>query len=58
MISGLLTALVVIAIVSLIGWCIIAVVPMPQQVKTVLWVIVGVLCLLFLLDAIRGVSIS
>lgn len=57
MVSGLLSALVIIAIVSLIGWGIIAVVPMPPQVKTVLWVVIGVFCLLFLLDALSGVSI-
>lgn len=54
MISGLLTALIIIAIVALIGWAIITIVPLPPPVKTVLWVVVGVICLLVLLNAIGG----
>jgi len=56
MIESLLVALVLIAIVALIGWGIVALIPAPPQVKTVIWVVVGVICLLILLRAVTGLD--
>jgi len=41
----------------LIGWGISAILPVPPQVKTVIWVIVGVICLLILLRVVTGDSL-
>jgi hypothetical protein len=54
MIESLLVAFVVIAIVALIGWGICRILPVPEPVKTVIWVIVGVICLLIILRVVTG----
>lgn len=54
MISALLVALVYIAIVALIVWGITAIIPAPAPVKTVIYVVGGIICLLILLQAITG----
>lgn len=54
MIESLLVALILMAIVGLIGWGIATLIPFPPQVKTVLYVVIGVVCLLILLKALTG----
>lgn len=54
MISTLLVALIYIAIIGLIGWAIVSLVPLPPPAKTIVYVIVGVICLLVLLYAVQG----
>lgn len=54
MITALLVALIYIAIISVIGWAIISLIPVPAPVKTVIWAVVAVLCLLVLLGAVTG----
>lgn len=55
-IHSLLVGLILIGIVSLIGWGIFSLIPVPPQVKIVIWVVVGVICLVILLHAISGSS--
>lgn len=55
MVTGLLSALIWIAVIALIVWGINAVIPAPPQVKTVIYVIAGVICIIILGRAI-GVS--
>lgn len=54
MITMLLIALIMIAIVALIGGGIVRVIPMPEQARIVVWVIIGVICLVILLRALTG----
>lgn len=54
MITALLTALVLIAIVGVIAWGVMALIPLPAPVKIVIQVIAAILCLLILLRAIQG----
>ena len=54
MITGLLTALIIVAIIAVIGWVIISIIPGPPLVHTVVWAVVAIICLLVLLDAVSG----
>lgn len=54
MIESLVVALILIAIVSLVIWGIASIVPMPAPVKTIVYVIGGIICLLILLRALTG----
>jgi uncharacterized membrane protein YqjE len=54
MISLLLTALIVLAIVGLILWAIQQIPGIPPIVKTIVYVIVGVILLLWLLNYVQG----
>lgn len=58
MITGLLSLIVYIAIIGLIVWAIITIVPMPQPFKTVIVVIGALVCLLILLGALGGAPIK
>lgn len=58
MITSLLVALILIAIVCTIGWAILSIVPVPAPVKTVIWAIVAVVCLLILLRGVTGGSLG
>lgn len=54
MISLLLTALIVLAIVGLILWGVGQIPGIPPVVKTILYIVVGVILLLWLLQAVQG----
>lgn len=54
MIQLLLTALIVLAIIGLILWAINQIPGIPPIVKTVVYVIVGVVLLLWLLNYVQG----
>lgn len=54
MVSSLLVALILIAIVALVIWGINAILPVPPQVKTVIYVVGGVVMLLILLQVFTG----
>jgi len=55
-ISLLLTLIIWCAIVGLIAWAVTAIIPMPPQVKTVIYVICGLALLLIVLQAIPGLN--
>lgn len=52
--TALLTLVVYVAIVGLICWAIVSIVPMPAPFKTVIYVIGALFCLLLLLNVIGG----
>ncbi len=54
MITFLLTALIVLAIIGLILWAITQIPGIPPIVKTIVYVIVGVILLLWLLSYVQG----
>jgi hypothetical protein len=54
MIESLLVGLILAAIVALVGCGIVTVIPARAAVKTVVWVFIGVICLLILLQAVTG----
>lgn len=54
MIESLVVALILIAIVSLVVWGIASMIPMPAPVKTIVYVIGGIICLLILLRVFTG----
>ena len=58
MIEMLLVALIVLAIVGLILWGIGQVPGIPPVVKTIVYVLVGVILLLWLLNYVQGHSLS
>jgi hypothetical protein len=58
MISLLLTALIVLAIVGLILWGVGQIPGIPQIVKTIVYIVVGVVLLLWLLQAVQGHNFS
>ncbi len=58
MITSLLVALIVIAIICVVAGAIIRIVPMPAPVGTIIWAVVAIVCLFVLLRAITGGSIS
>lgn len=58
MIELLLTALIVLAIVGLILWGISQVPGIPPIVKTIIYVIVGVILLVWLLNAVSSGSLN
>jgi hypothetical protein len=58
MITFLLTALIVLAIIGLIVWAITQIQGIPPIVKTIIYVIVGVLLLLWLLQYVQGGHIT
>jgi hypothetical protein len=57
MITGLITIIVYIAILGLVVWAITTFIPMPPQFKTLIYVIVGIVALLILLQLLTGNSI-
>lgn len=54
MIGLLLTALIVLAIVGLILWGVGQIPGIPGIVKTIIYIVVGVVLLLWLLQAVQG----
>jgi hypothetical protein len=58
MITLLLTALIVLAIVGLILWGIQAIPGLPPIVKTIVYVVVGVILLVWLLNEVQGGHLS
>jgi hypothetical protein len=58
MITTLLVAFIVLCIVGLIIWGIQQIPGIPNVVKVVIYVIVGVILLLWLLQAVQGGSLS
>jgi len=58
MITSLLTFFIVLCIVGLILWGISAIPGLPQVVKVVVYVVVGVILLLWLLQAVQGHSFA
>lgn len=54
---GLLSLFIVLAILSLIVWGIIQL-PIPAPVKTVIWVVLGVLLLVWLLQQVGGSGLA
>jgi len=58
MISTLLTFFIVLCIVGLILWGIGQIPGLPPVVKTVIYVVVGVILLLWLLNAVTGHSLG
>lgn len=58
MISALLTVFIVLCIIGLILWGVQQIPGLPPVVKTVLYVIVGVILLLWLLQYVQGGHVS
>ena len=58
MIESLLVALIVIGIICVIGWVLMSIIPGPPMVKTIVWAVVAILCLLVLLRAVTGHGLS
>lgn len=54
MITGLLSLLIYVAILGLICWAITTFIPMPPQFRTLIYVIVGIVALLILLQFVTG----
>lgn len=54
MISALIYALIIIAILGLVVWGILSLIPLPAQVKVVIQVIAGIIALVILLNALLG----
>ncbi len=57
MISTLITMIIYIAILGLIVWAITTFIPMPPQLRTLIYVIVGIIALLLLLQMLTGSSL-
>ena len=58
MISTLLVFFIVLCIIGLVLWGINQIPGIPQIVKVVVYVIIGVICLLWLLQYVQGSHIS
>lgn len=58
MISMLLTGFIVLCIVGLLLWGISQIPGLPPMIKTVIYVIVGVILLIWLLQYVQGQSFS
>lgn len=58
MITSLLVALIVIAIVCIIGWVIVSIIPGPPQLKVIIWAVVAIICLIVLLGAVTGKGVG
>jgi len=58
MITTLLVAFIVLCIIGLILWGIQQIPGIPQIVKVVIWVVVGVILLLWLLSYVQGHPVS
>lgn len=57
MIESLLVALIYIGVACIIGWVIVVILKqtgVPPIVPTVVWAVIGIVCLLILLNAITG----
>jgi hypothetical protein len=54
MITSLLVALILIAIVAVIGQVFLQLVPVPAPVKTIVWAVIAIVCLLILLAVFTG----
>lgn len=48
--APLISILITIALVGLVVWALTFFIPMPEKFKTLIYVIAGVFCLLYLLD--------
>jgi hypothetical protein len=55
---AMIELLVTLAIIGLIAWVLTALVPMPQQIKTVIIVVAVLICLLIVLRAFGGVDLA
>lgn len=53
-IEALIIALICIGIVCIIGYVLMSIIPGPPMVKTIVWAVVGIICLLILLRAVTG----
>lgn len=58
MIEGLITLVIVIAILGLIVWAITSFIPMAEPFKKLIYVICGIVCLLILLRVLTGGSLN
>jgi hypothetical protein len=58
MISALLVFFIVLCIIGLVLWGINQIPGIPQIVKVVIYVVIGVICLLWLLQYVQGSHIS
>jgi len=58
MISTLLVFFIVLCIIGLVLWGINQIPGIPQIVKVVIYVVIGVICLLWLLQYVQGSHIS
>lgn len=53
MVESLLVALLLVGIISIIGTILLALLPTPTpQVKTIIWGVIGIICLIILLSAV------
>lgn len=58
MITSLIGALIVIAIVCIIGWVIVSIIPGPPQLKVIIWAVVAIICLLILYSVVTGRTLA
>lgn len=54
--SGLIQLIIFVAIIGLIVWVVLKIVPMPSPFRVVIMAIAGLICLLLLLDVLTGSS--
>ena len=55
---GIVELLVLLAIIGLIAWALISLVPMPSQIKTIIVVVAVLFCLLVVLRAFGGIAMD
>lgn len=56
--GGIIELLVIIAIIGLFAWALTQLVPMPPQIKTVIYVVAVLFCLLLILRARGGMELT
>ena len=55
---GVIELLVFLAIIGLVAWALISLVPMPSQVRTIIIVVAVLICLLIVLRAFGGLELA
>jgi hypothetical protein len=56
--TGIVELLIVLAIIGLIAWVLITLIPMPQPIRTVIVVVALLMCLLLVLRSIGGLNVA
>jgi hypothetical protein len=55
--TGIVELLVLLAIIGLVAWVLVSLVPMPSQIRTVIIVVAVLICLLVVLRAFGGIDV-
>ncbi len=54
MVEALITAMIIIAILAIVGWVLTALIPLPPPAHTIVWAIIAIIALVIVYRAISG----